>query len=84
MLRPGSGFLGGRVQTETIRIDGMSCQHCVARVREALAAVEGVHVESVTVGEAVVSSIADATSRESVLAAIRSVGYTAESSESRV
>lgn len=72
------------MQTETIRIDGMSCQHCVDRVREALAAVKGVHVESVTIGEAVLSPTAGAPSRESVLAAIRSVGYSAESSESRV
>lgn len=72
------------MQTEKIRIDGMSCEHCVARVRDVLAALEGVHVELVAIGEAIVSGPADDASRKLVLSAIRSVGYSAESSELRV
>ena len=34
---------------------GMSCAHCVRTVREALEGVDGVHVEAVEVGRAVVT-----------------------------
>jgi copper chaperone len=36
----------------TLKIDGMSCGHCVARVEKALKKVEGVHVVRVEVGAA--------------------------------
>lgn len=40
---------------EVITIDGMSCGHCVHAVRQALANTDGVTVESVEIGSAVVS-----------------------------
>lgn len=44
-----------------LRIDGMSCGHCVSAVREALASVPGVEVKEVGVGFAsvIVPSAAD-------------------------
>jgi len=36
----------------TLKIDGMSCGHCVARVEKALSKLEGVHVNRVDVGSA--------------------------------
>jgi copper chaperone CopZ len=39
---------------QTIQIEGMSCQHCVHAVREALESVEGIVVESVEIGSATV------------------------------
>jgi len=39
-------------RTETLTISGMSCGHCVAAVRSALEAVDGVAVEDVRVGAA--------------------------------
>ena len=35
-----------------LKIDGMSCGHCVARVEKALSKLEGVHVNRVDVGSA--------------------------------
>ncbi len=38
-----------------LRIDGMSCGHCVGQVTKALAQLEGVVVKTVKVGEALVA-----------------------------
>jgi copper chaperone len=39
----------------TLKIDGMSCEHCVKAVKTALEALDGVTVESVSVGAATVA-----------------------------
>jgi len=61
-------------QKETIAISGMSCEHCVQAVREALSHLEGVTVEDVEIGAATVSYGAPA-SREDIIAAIETAGY---------
>lgn len=66
------------MESERIEVEGMSCSHCVARVKEALGAVSGVQVESVGIGEVRVSFSPDGGGREEVLAAIRAAGYTAK------
>jgi len=43
------------MQTLELRLDGMSCQHCVRSVRETLSGVHGVTVQSVEVGHAVIA-----------------------------
>lgn len=43
------------MQRYELNIGGMSCQHCVKAVREALAELPEVQLESVEVGRAVVS-----------------------------
>ncbi|MCA0268697.1 MAG: heavy-metal-associated domain-containing protein [Bacteroidetes bacterium] len=48
--------------THTLRIEGMSCGHCVRAVREALEPVDGVAVDDVTVGEATIRLDATAAS----------------------
>ena len=60
-----------------LQIDGMSCSHCVGAVRTALAAVDGVSVDAVTVGHADLRYDATKTSRDTVLTAIADAGYTA-------
>lgn len=55
----------------------MSCGHCVLHVRRALESVDGVEVEAVEIGEAVVSMPAGGGRREAVVEAIRAAGYTA-------
>ena len=55
----------------------MSCGHCVLHVRRALESVDGVEVEAVKIGEAVVSMPGGGGRREAVVAAIRAAGYTA-------
>lgn len=43
------------MKTETIRIEGMTCNHCVMSVRRQLAGIEHLEVEDVQIGSAVVS-----------------------------
>lgn len=38
----------------TLKITGMSCGHCVGQITKALTRLDGVQVNSVTVGEAIV------------------------------
>jgi copper chaperone CopZ len=67
------------VAQRTLSIDGMSCGHCVARVRKALEAVQGVTVADVQVGSARI----DVDKDEIVNAAVRAVadaGFSARSS----
>lgn len=61
----------------TLKIEGMSCQHCVKAVEQALAGVNGVkHVVDVDLdaGEARVEGNADTAS---LIAAVEDEGYTA-------
>ena len=64
--------------TETIGIDGMHCEHCVAAVRDALEAVEGVRLESVEIGQARLRYRPDETSRQQIEQAIEEAGYQAQ------
>ena len=59
----------------TIKIDGMSCQHCVMRVKKAIDAVEGVNSSEVEVGSARVVFDEGKTSEDAIKAAITQVGY---------
>lgn len=59
----------------TMKIDGMSCGHCVAQVRKALEALEGVEVQQVAVGAATVAYDASATSEARIAEAVESRGY---------
>ena len=60
----------------TLKIDGMSCGHCVSAVTKALAELEGVTLERVTVGSAVVTYDAAVTSARQIGDAIGEAGYT--------
>ena len=68
--------------TETLQIDGMSCDHCVHAVREALEGVSGAVVESVEVGRATVDAGPEA-SRDQLVEAIQDAGYTVTGGESQ-
>lgn len=63
--------------TTTLRIDGMSCAHCVKAVRDALAEVPGVQVERVDIGEATVRHDPTVASRDAIADAVRDAGYDA-------
>ena len=58
-----------------LKIEGMTCQHCVSHVTEALEGVPGVAAAKVNLkkGEAVVKS--EATSLEALSAAVAAAGY---------
>ena len=59
----------------TIKIDGMSCQHCVDAVKKAVDALDGVHSSNVEVGSATVSFDESKTNREQISSAIQTAGY---------
>lgn len=63
-------------QEEGFIIEGMSCDHCVRAVRKALEEVEGVTVESVEIGRALVGYDPDVVSREEIAGRIEDEGYT--------
>ena len=63
------------METMTMRIDGMSCAHCVKAVRDALTDLPGVQVERVDVGSATVRIDPAVTRRDQVAEAVRDAGY---------
>lgn len=62
-------------QTETLTIDGMSCNHCVSSVTKALSETEGVKVESVEIGTAKVTYNVEKTPRAKLVEAIEDIGF---------
>jgi copper ion binding protein len=65
------------MQHLTLKIDGMSCGHCVARVEKALFKLEGVRVRRVDVGSAEIDYDPDRTPFARIREAIDDAGYTA-------
>ena len=59
----------------TLEIEGMSCEHCVRAVRQALEGVDGVRVEEVAIGRATVEVDASRASREAIADAVADEGY---------
>lgn len=62
-------------KTETIEIEGMSCQHCVRAVREALEETPGVDVEHVEIGSARLRYDPESTDRGRIVEAVEEAGY---------
>lgn len=58
-----------------MRIEGMSCGHCVARVTKALQATPGVTVKDVQVGTAKVDYDGTQASLDAIVQAIDRAGY---------
>jgi len=63
------------MQTQTLDIDGMHCEHCVEAVREALESVRGLSVERVEIGAAEVAHDPDAVTSEQLAAVLDEAGY---------
>jgi copper chaperone len=59
----------------TINIEGMSCQHCVMSVKNALDGIDGVNSSDVTVGLAKVIYDDSKTSNEAIIQAVKNAGY---------
>ena len=59
----------------TMKIDGMTCGHCVKAVDKALRAVDGVAVENVAIGSAIVSFDPTAVSEARITEAVSDEGY---------
>ena len=68
--------------TTNLKIEGMSCGHCVSAVKQALESVPGVSVKDVSIGSAVIETGATPGAIEAVKAAIEDAGYFAEAAPS--
>ncbi len=60
---------------ENVKIEGMSCEHCVARVKKAIDAIDGVLNSDVSIGSASVEYDDTKTGRDQIVKAIEGVGY---------
>ena len=61
-----------------LNVEGMSCQHCVAHVTQALEAVEGVSRVEVSLEDAsAIVELDGAVSDEALIAAVKNAGYEA-------
>jgi copper chaperone len=58
-----------------ITIEGMSCQHCVMRVKKAIDAVSGVSHSEVVIGSAIVSYDEAKVKEGDLRAAVEKAGY---------
>ena len=59
----------------TLKIGGMSCQHCVMSVKKAIDGIDGVISSDIAVGSATVEYDDTKTDREAVAEAVQSAGY---------
>lgn len=58
-----------------IRIEGMSCQHCVMRVKKALDSLSGITESNVEIGSAAIKYDESKITRENINSAIEKAGY---------
>lgn len=61
----------------TLKIDGMTCGHCVSQLTKALETLDGVKLEQLSVGSATVSFDPAVASEERITQAIEDQGYSA-------
>ena len=59
----------------TVKIEGMSCRHCVMRVKKALDSLDGITESNVTVGSAVVKYDESKLKLEDIYSSIEKAGY---------
>ena len=62
-------------KTETLKIEGMSCNHCVKSVQSALSAIDNVDVDAVEIGTATVQIEGDSVNRATLVEAIEEIGF---------
>ena len=63
------------IKKETLQIEGMSCNHCVASVKNALQSEAGVEVGSVEIGKAEVSYNPNQITHAQLVTAIEDIGF---------
>jgi len=59
----------------TLKIEGMSCQHCVMAVKKAIDGIDGVNSSTVVVGSATVTYDSAKTNADAISSAVRNAGY---------
>lgn len=68
------------MQTVSLAIEGMSCGHCLAAVKKAIAAVPGATLQELQLGSARVAIDEQTTTPDAVVNAITDAGYQAHAS----
>ena len=63
------------METLELRVNGMSCGHCVGQVTKALTGLHGVIVNRITVGHASVSYDPATITARTILDAVKGAGY---------
>ena len=63
------------VAETTLKIEGMSCQHCVMRVRKAVGELPGVSEADVSIGSARVRYDESKVKKEDIRQAVEKAGY---------
>ncbi len=61
--------------TKDIRIDGMSCNHCVMSVKKELGKIPGLHIKDVRIGSASVEYDESLVTPEKIKEAVEEAGY---------
>jgi copper chaperone len=59
----------------TFTIEGMSCQHCVMRVKKSIDALPGIVKSDVSLGSAIVSFDESKVKKEEIAASVEKAGY---------
>ena len=59
----------------TLKIEGMSCQHCVMNVQKTLDSIESVRSSTVSIGSVTVDVDDPAANKEIIVKAIQDAGY---------
>lgn len=67
------------MKTQELKIQGMTCGHCVMSVRKGLDAVPGLVVESLEIGKAVVKFDETRVKSEQIRRAVEEAGYSVSS-----
>ena len=63
------------MKTQELTIQGMSCGHCVMHVSKALSRLNGVKIESIEIGKALIEINETIVTREHIAKAIKDAGY---------
>lgn len=61
--------------TQTLEIGGMTCGHCLRAVKDALSEMQGVTLDEVRIGKAVVTFDETIVQPEAIAEAVRDAGY---------
>jgi len=63
------------MKKQELLIDGMSCGHCVKALKNELSAIQGLIVQDVKIGKAIIEYDPDTVSDEDILHAIDESGF---------
>ena len=63
------------MKTQTVKIQGMSCNHCVMHVKKELSKIADISIKDVQIGSAVVDADESPATQEKLKKAVEEAGY---------